>query len=62
MSEWRKPSKCGDSSCVEVSADGGFVWVRASEESRLLAYTPEEFTAFVEAVKEGEYDSFCNQD
>jgi hypothetical protein len=62
MTEWRKPSQCGDSQCVEVSAGDGIVWLRASRFSYPLAYTPEEFSAFVVAVKAGEYDSFCIED
>jgi hypothetical protein len=58
---WRKASRSGPVSdnCVEVApAGGGGVAVRHSKHRQgpVLAYTRDEFAAFVEGAKAGEFD------
>lgn len=58
---WRKSSKSGPISdnCVEVAAVGdGSVAVRHSKHRQgpVLAYTQDEFRAFVEGAKDGDFD------
>jgi hypothetical protein len=68
---WQRPSNkyCNDSACVEVRCDGGAcvevgrggagVLLRATEAPEtVVELTPEEFSAFLQAVKGGEYDSY----
>ncbi|MCX4658553.1 DUF397 domain-containing protein [Streptomyces sp. SID4919] len=58
--EWRKSRRSGGSgNCVEVArlADGGAA-VRNSRDPRgpALIYTAEEMTAFIQGVKDGDFD------
>lgn len=57
---WRKSSKSGPISdnCVEVADAGDAVVVRHSKhrEGPVLAYTRDEFRAFVEGAKDGEFN------
>lgn len=58
--DFKKSSACSDSCCcVEVALDAddtGNVSVRDSKTGRLLAFTPDEWRAFVVGVKNGEFD------
>lgn len=56
---WTKSSFSGDSgACVEVSCEAEFVYVRDSKNlnSPELAFTPDEWVAFIKGVKAGEFD------
>jgi hypothetical protein len=55
---WRKSSKCANSTCVEVAYVNGHYMVRDSKNPVLspLLFTPEEWYAFREGVKAGEFD------
>jgi len=56
---WRRSTFCGPSGCVEVAPLGrGLVAVRDSkvDEGPVLVYTPDEWIAFIEGVKAGEFD------
>jgi Domain of unknown function (DUF397) len=56
---WRRSTLCGPGGCVEVAPLGkGLVAVRDSkvDEGPVLVYTPDEWIAFVEGVKAGEFD------
>ena len=57
--DWRTSTFCGSATCIQVAAvsDGG-VGFRDSKlrDSPILCYTHEEFTAFVQGVKAGEFD------
>ncbi|MEV0582939.1 DUF397 domain-containing protein [Nonomuraea sp. NPDC050310] len=57
---WRKSARCsGASACVEFAelADGN-VAIRDSkrEDSPVLVFTPEEWSAFTAGVRDGEFD------
>ena len=55
---WRKSSFCGASSCVEVSLSPGEIGVRDGKraDSAVLSFTRDEWVAFVQGVKNGEFD------
>ena len=59
--EWRRPSSCSSSACVEVGRDREHVLIRDSKqpEESPQRYTPEEWLAFVRAVKAGEFDDLA---
>lgn len=58
MITWRRSNRCINAGCVEVGATGGAVLVRDSklDDSQVLSFTPQEWTAFIEGVKAGEFD------
>lgn len=59
MIEFRVSSFCSFGSCVEVGrTDEGAVLVRDTKDraQQALAFTDEEWTAFVAGVKAGEFD------
>jgi hypothetical protein len=55
--QWQKSSYCGTNACVEVSvsADGVLVRDSRSPEAAPLSFTVEEWTAFVQGIKAGEF-------
>ena len=55
MNNFKKSSRCGTSTCVEVKIDNHLVTVRDSE-GDVVMYTHAEWQAFVEGVKLGEFD------
>lgn len=55
MDKFKKSSRCGTSTCVEVSIGFNLVTVRDAE-GDLVMYTKEEWRAFIEGVKLGEFD------
>ena len=59
MSDWKKARGCGDNACVEVKdcTEAGEVWIRHSgHPMRVMAFTAEEWRAFIAGAKEGEFD------
>lgn len=58
---WRRSSRCSadQPQCVEVASDDSFVVIRDSKHATgpMLAYTRDEWTAFRDSVKAGEFDS-----
>jgi hypothetical protein len=55
---WRKSSKCGNQTCVEVArVDDNTYLIRDSKrpENPALSITGEEWTAFVAGVQAGEF-------
>jgi hypothetical protein len=54
---WRKSSRCGSSTCVEVAKVGEDYLVRDSKnpQSAPLTFTPAEWDAFVKGVKADEF-------
>lgn len=56
---WRKATRSySNGACVEVAAGNGMVAVRDSKEpdGAILWYTPEEWSAFLDGAKNGEFD------
>ncbi len=55
---WGKSSFCTTASCVEVAHQTGVVYVRDTkvENGPVLAFSTEEWAAFVAGVKVGEFD------
>ena len=58
--QWRKATKSNNNgACAQVRRVGGFVEVRDSkQEGRgpILAFTPEEWDAFLDGARKGEFD------
>jgi len=56
--DWRKSSYCGNSTCVEVAFTTSFVALRDSKDvdKAALIYSHEEWEAFLNGVKTGEFD------
>jgi len=54
---WRRASKCGTNTCVEVARLEGRYLVRDSKDpgAATLSFSPEEWEAFVTAVKNDEF-------
>jgi Domain of unknown function (DUF397) len=55
---WRKSSKCANSECVELTREQDMILLRDSKspETPALRYTREEFRAFLDGAKAGEFD------
>lgn len=55
---WRRSTWCAAANCVEVSNADGAVAVRDSKrtDGAVLVYTSDEWRAFVQGVKAGEFD------
>lgn len=58
---WRKSRRCESSMCVEVAvhAETGTVFLRDSklgERSAVLTFSAEEWTAFCDGVRAGDFD------
>jgi hypothetical protein len=57
--EFRKAKGCADKSCVEVAIAGDVVGLRDSKDSGhgpVLAFTADEWTAFLAGARKGEFD------
>ncbi len=55
--QWRKSSRCGTNTCVEVAKVDGEYLVRDSKNPNMapLAFTAAEWNAFVQGVNAGEF-------
>ena len=55
---WQKSSYSQSGSCVEVAFVDGAIAVRDSKDrgGPTLVYTPDEWTAFLAGVRDGEFD------
>ena len=55
---WRKSSYCANSSCVEVALLDGQIAMRDSKDRHgtVLLFSQAEWTAFLEAARNGEFD------
>lgn len=55
---WQRSSKCEQGACTEVAFTAAGVLVRDGKDSDgpVLRFTREEFAAFVEGIKAGEFD------
>jgi len=58
LSAWRKSSKCAVTECVEIAREQGMILLRDSKspETPRFRYTTEEFRAFIDGAKAGEFD------
>jgi hypothetical protein len=54
---WRKSSRCGNTTCVEVAKDGDEYLIRDSKDLSMtpLRFTREEWVAFEAGVRGGEF-------
>jgi Domain of unknown function (DUF397) len=57
-STWRKSSKCANSECIEIAREQDMILLRDSKspETSAFRYTTEEFRAFLDGAKAGEFD------
>jgi Domain of unknown function (DUF397) len=57
MPEWQKSSYCATNACVEVAVTSNAVMVRDSKNPHIapLSFTAEEWSAFVQGVRAGEF-------
>jgi hypothetical protein len=55
---WQRAASCAGGSCVELAAFEGSVAVRDSKdpESPILTFTRDEWIAFADALRRGEFD------
>lgn len=57
MMSWRRASGCDSNTCVEVAyADDVLVRDSKDPDGPVLRFTPDEWTAFTEGVRGGEFD------
>jgi hypothetical protein len=58
--DWRRATFCNSGACVEVAVGASHVQVRdsknESDRGPILSYTRDEWQAFVQGVKAGEFD------
>lgn len=55
MSAWKTSSFCGNSSCVEIMFEDGWVYVRDST-SAVLKFSRDEWLAFIAGARLGEFN------
>lgn len=57
MPSWRKSSRCGSATCVEVAkvADGYLIRDSKSPQTAPLSFTAQEWQAFVAGVSAGDF-------
>ena len=55
---WRVAQQCNAGSCVQVAATGDMIVIGDSKspEGPILAYSHSEWIAFVEGVRQGDFD------
>ena len=56
--KWRKSSHSGANGCIEVARSGDLIAVRDSKDPSgpVLVFTPHEWRAFLDGVRDGEFD------
>ena len=55
--DWNRSSFCESGACVEVADDGKGVRIRPSREPSLeIRFTRSEWAAFIDGVKNGDFD------
>ncbi len=54
---WRRSTYCGSAACVEIAQQDGQILVRDSKDpnSAVLAFTQDEWSAFISGVNAGEF-------
>ena len=55
---WRVARKCNGGECVRVAAHGDTIVIGSSEhlDGPVIAYSRDEWTAFVQGVRDGDFD------
>jgi hypothetical protein len=56
---WRIAQKCNGGTCIRVASNGDAVFIGDSKSSGgpVLRYTRDEWTTFVDGVKQGDFDN-----
>lgn len=54
--QWRRSSRCETGACVEVARINGMIAIRDSKDAAILIFSPDEWSAFVAGVRDGEFD------
>lgn len=54
---WFRSSTCADKNCVEVAADDDHIFVRGRDDGRVLWLTRDEWAAFLDGAKLGDFDA-----
>jgi hypothetical protein len=59
---WRTAVKSGASNCVRVARRDGMIMIADSKHpgGPVLSYTPQEWDAFLDGAKKGEFDDLLN--
>jgi Domain of unknown function (DUF397) len=59
---WRTAVKSGASNCVQVARRDGMIMIADSKHpgGPVLSYTPQEWDAFLDGAKKGEFDDLLN--
>jgi hypothetical protein len=58
---WRTAVKSGGTNCIKVARrDGVIVIADSKRPGRVLSYTLQEFDAFLDGAKKGEFDDFLD--
>ena len=59
---WRTAVKSGATNCVQVARRNGVIMIADSKHpgGPILSYTLQEFDAFLDGAKKGEFDPFIN--
>jgi hypothetical protein len=57
VAQWRKSTRCGNATCVEVAKveDGYLVRDSKNPDGAVLSFSEQEWAAFVEGVEAGEF-------
>ena len=57
---WRIAAKSGGGNCVQVTRRDGMIMISHSKhpDGPILSYTLQEFDAFLDGAKKGEFDDF----
>lgn len=62
-SSWRTATMSQDTNCVQVKRDNDVIVVRNSRfpDGPVLSYTEDEWAAFLDGAKKGEFDEFVRR-
>jgi hypothetical protein len=57
VADWRRSTYCSSGGCVEVAREGQDIVVRNSTDGdNVVAFAPDAWTDFVQAIRDGEFD------
>ena len=59
---WRTATMSGGTNCVQVKSENGMIIVGSSRlvDGPFLSYTRDEWTAFIDGAKKGEFDDLLS--